>query len=227
MIPRRVSTTVKRGYRDLDGLRVEYEAKRLAIELRLEEFRRTGALPDQRLFEELCFCMVAVQSNARGSDAAVAALRKAGLLWAGGPEEIAAFLRHRTRFHNHKAAFIVGARERFFSKGASRLAETLDSFPSSKDVRTWLVCEIQGLGLKEASHFLRNTGRGEDLAILDRHILRNLIRHGVLRRLPRTLTPKRYLEIEARMERFSKEVGIPMAALDLVFWSRETGEIFK
>src|SRR5438445_356793 len=73
----------------------------------------------------------------------------------------------------------------------------------------------------------RRTGRGEDLAILDRHILRNLIRHGVLRRLPRTLTPRRYLDIETRIERFSKEIGIPMAALDLIFWSRETGEIFK
>jgi thermostable 8-oxoguanine DNA glycosylase len=29
------------------------------------------------------------------------------------------------------------------------------------------------------------------------------------------------------MGQFSLEVGIPMAALDLVFWSRETGEIFK
>jgi len=83
------------------------------------------------------------------------------------------------------------------------------------------------LGLKEASHFLRNTGRGEDLAILDRHILRNLIRHGVLRRLPRTLTARRYLDIETRTERFSNEIGIPMSALDLLFWSRETGEIFK
>ncbi len=218
---------MKRGYYDLDRLRAEYEAKRPAIEARLSEFRRTGARPDRRLFEELCFCIVAVQSNARRSDSAVTALRDAELLWSGPPEEIASFLRHRTRFHNHKAAFIVGARDRFFPQGAARLAESLDSFPSSKEVRAWLVREVPGLGLKEASHFLRNTGRGEDLAILDRHILRNLIRHGVLRRLPRTLTPKRYLEIEARMERFSREVGIPMAALDLVFWSRETGEIFK
>ncbi len=218
---------MKRGYQDLDRLRAEYEAKRPAIEARLAEFRRTGARTDRRLFEELCFCIVAVQSNARRSDSAVAALRDAGLLWSGRPEEIASFLRHRTRFHNHKAAFIVGARDRFFPKAAARLAESLDALPSSKEVRTWLVREVPGLGLKEASHFLRNTGRGEDLAILDRHILRNLIRHGVLRRLPRTLTPKRYLEIEARMERFSREVGIPMAALDLVFWSRETGEIFK
>jgi len=45
--------------------------------------------------------------------------------------------------------------------------------------------------------------------------------------MPHTLTARRYVEIEARMERFSRDVGIPMAMLDLIFWSRETGEIFK
>ncbi len=208
-------------------LRAEYAAKRSAIEARLEEFRRAGQESDERLFEELCFCILAVQSNARKSDAAVDALREADLLRSGRPRELAAFLRHRTRFHNHKATFIVRARSLFSPDGTGALPRTVGSFPSSKDARAWLVHEVDGLGLKEASHFLRNTGRGEDLAILDRHILRNLIRHGVLRRLPRTLTSKRYIDIERRIERFSKEIGIPMAALDLLFWSRETGEIFK
>src|SRR5436309_15772386 len=103
----------------------------------------------------------------------------------------------------------------------------LDAFPASNDACGWLVREVHGLGLKEASHFLRNTGRGEDLAILDRHILRNLIRHGVLRRLPRTLTPKRYLDIEGRIVSFSVEIGILMAALDLLFGSRQIGVVFK
>ncbi len=204
MVRNRIAESLKAAFRNIDTLRIEYEAKQPAIEARLEEFRRIGREGDERLFEELCFCLIAIQSRARTSDAAVAALRKAELLWSGGPKEIAAFLQHRTRFHNHKATFIVRAREQFFPRG-----------------------RVRGLGLKEASHFLRNTGRGEDLAILDRHILRNLIRHGVLRRLPRTLTPRRYLDIERRIERFSKEIGIPMAALDLIFWSRETGEIFK
>jgi N-glycosylase/DNA lyase len=227
MVRNPIAESLKSVFRNIDTLRFEYEAKQAAIEARLEEFRRTGREGDERLFEELCFCLIAVQSKARTSDAAVAALRKAELLWSGGPEEIAAFLQHRTRFHNHKAAFIVHAREQFFPRGRGELAKMLDSFRSSKDARGWLVREVRGLGLKEASHFLRNTGRGEDLAILDRHILRNLTRHGVLRCLPRSLTPKRYLDIEGRLERFSKEIGIPMAALDLIFWSRETGEIFK
>jgi len=49
----------------------------------------------------------------------------------------------------------------------------------------------------------------------------------VIGRMPPSLTPNRYVRIESRMERFSDAVGIPMAALDLLLWSRETGEIFK
>jgi len=37
----------------------------------------------------------------------------------------------------------------------------------------WLVKNLTGLGYKEAGHFLRNIGSGK-IAILDRHILRNL-----------------------------------------------------
>ena len=43
----RLLDPVKRGYRDLQTLRAEYDAKRPIIESRLEEFRRTGAMPDQ------------------------------------------------------------------------------------------------------------------------------------------------------------------------------------
>ena len=227
MPPRSFGAIVRPAYRDLEVLHAECEAKRPRIDARLADFRHIGRMPDERLFEELCFCILAVQSKARPSEAAVSALREAGLLWSGRRPEVASFLRHRTRFHNHKAAFIVRARERFFPDGNGVLAGTLNSFTSSKDAREWLVREVDGLGLKEASHFLRNTGRGEDLAILDRHILGNLVRHGVIRGMPHTLTAKRYVEIEARMERFSRDVGIPMAMLDLIFWSRETGEIFK
>ncbi len=215
------------AYRDLGVLRDELDAKESAIRERLADFRALGEAGDRVLFEELCFAILAIQSSARSSDAAVKALVREGLLWTAGPAEMARFLQHRTRFHNHKAAYIVRARERFFARGHSTLRVTLDRFPDPEAARTWLVAEVDGLGLKEASHFLRNIGRGEDLAILDRHILRNLVRHRVIGRMPRSLTPKRYLAIEARLQGFAAEVGVPVGVLDLLWWSRQTGEIFK
>ncbi len=215
------------AYRDLDSLRAELSAKQEAIDARLADFRRIGHGTDEQLFEELCFAILAIQSSARRSDAAVKALVREGLLGSASFRDIARFLRHRTRFHNHKAVYIVRARECFFPKGGSLLRATLDRFPNPKEARAWLVAEVDGLGFKEASHFLRNIGRGESLAILDRHILRNLLRHRVIGRMPKSLTPKRYQAIEARMEEFAGEVGISLGALDLLWWSRQTGEIFK
>lgn len=226
LMPARTFSPVA-AYRAVRLLHSEYEAKSARIWARLEDFRRVGSLPDERLFEELCFCILAVQSKAHSADSAVRALADAGLLWPGRPRQIASFLRHRTRFHNHKASYIVRARDRLFPEDGPQLSKSLEGHSDPKAARAWLVGEIDGLGWKEASHFLRNIGRGEPLAILDRHILRNLTRHRVIRAMPTSLTPARYLAIEGRMARFSNDVGIPMAALDLLFWSRETGEIFK
>ncbi len=208
-------------------LRKELAAKKDAIEARLAHFRTVGRGTDRQIFEELCFAILAIQSSARSSDAAVRALRDHGLLWSADSQAIARFLQHRTRFHNHKAAYIVCARERFFPAGRAVLKSSLDRFPDSREARSWLVAEVDGLGLKEASHFLRNIGRGEDLAILDRHILRNLVRHRIIGRLPTSLTRRRYLAIERRLERFAETLGVSIGVLDLLWWSRQTGEIFK
>ncbi len=93
--------------------------------------------------------------------------------------------------------------------------------------REWLVKDVKGIGYKEASHFLRNIGFGKQIAILDRHILKNLKLYGVIGDIPKMLSRKKYFEIEKKMMDFSKEIEIPMSHLDLLFWYKETGEIFK
>ena len=94
-------------------------------------------------------------------------------------------------------------------------------------MREWLVSNLKGIGYKEASHFLRNIGMGKNIAILDRHILKNLQKHGAIKEIPKSLTPKKYVEIENQMRDFSRKVKIPMEEIDLLFWSEETGEVFK
>lgn len=215
------------AYRDVQELLEELRAKEGAIRSRLADFRTVGRRDDRALFEELCFAILAIQSSARSSDAAVRALVTEKLIWTANADEIARFLQHRTRFHNHKAAYIVRARERFFPPGGPVLRATLERFSNPEEARAWLVAEVDGFGFKEASHFLRNIGRGEDLAILDRHILRNLLRHRVIGRMPKSLTPNRYRAIEARLRTFAGSIGVSVGELDLLWWSRQTGEIFK
>jgi N-glycosylase/DNA lyase len=209
----------------LDDLLKNYARKKIAIKRRILEFREMWKEPDERIFTELCFCLCTPQSNAKSCNNAVERIYRMGILFEGDEKEIEKYLTG-VRFHRNKARYIVGARKLFMKGGEVYLKEKI-RFSDPVKVRNWLVKNVRGLGYKEASHFLRNIGLGEKLAILDRHILKNLVRYGVIRSVPKTLTPKKYLEIEKRMKRFSKKFDIPLAELDLLFWSDETGEIFK
>jgi N-glycosylase/DNA lyase len=103
----------------------------------------------------------------------------------------------------------------------------LNSYPDIRECREWLVNNLTGLGYKEASHFLRNIGFGENIAILDRHILRNLCLLGVIPEIPEALSRAKYLRIEEKMSGFAAKIAIPLLHLDLLLWYKETGEIFK
>lgn len=212
-------------YRHLEELENDWRQRQADIEEAIARFRRAGRASDEELFSEMVFCLLAIQTSARRSDVAARALASNGLLWRGTSDELAHFLRQRVRFHNHKARYLVAARERFFGDEPTLRTWLLATPPVV--ARECLVREVDGFGHKEASHFLRNVGRGQEFAILDRHVLKNLRYHGVLRAIPESLTPSRYLAIEERVGALAERVRIPMEALDLVFWSRETGEVFK
>jgi N-glycosylase/DNA lyase len=201
-----------------------YAPVRPQIEARLGEFRLIWEnASEEELFRELVFCLLTPQSRARTCWNAVLRLERKGLVAQGEAcrvqEELAG-----VRFHQRKAEYICRARE-MFSDASMR--STLNEFSGSFAAREWLVKNVLGLGYKEASHFLRNIGLGEDLAILDRHILKNLLALGVIDSPPASLSRSSYLEIERRMTGFSKDVGIPMGHLDLLLWYKEAGEIFK
>ncbi len=219
--------TTKRGYKEVEDLLQEFDDKKDEIQSRLKKFVAVGLGSQDDIFAEICFCILTPQSRAKSCDKAVDALVRNNLLFKGSAKEIGHHLRGNVRFHNGKARFIIAARDVFMHNGRLMLKERLQDHEDPKAARDWLAENVLGLGYKEASHFLRNIGMGAQFAILDRHIMKNLQRHGVLKKPPRSLSKKEYLRIEGLMKDFSDYVGIPLPALDLLFWSRETGEIFK
>lgn len=179
----------------------------------------------ERLFQELAFCLLTPQSKAENAWNAILLLDKNNLLYTGNSEQISIHL-NTVRFKNNKARYIVKARETF-SNNLNEIKETLSSIPTTKTKREWLVKNITGYGLKESSHFLRNIGFSEDIAILDRHILRNLVNYNVIDEIPKSITQKIYLEIENKMELFSKSINISMTYLDFIFWYNAKSSLFK
>ena len=204
-----------------------YEIRKEEIGKRLSNFRKLfEKANDERIFAELVFCILTPQSKAKICWKAVENLMKKNLLIHGSYEQVLKELKG-IRFKKRKAKYIVEARKTFTRGNKICIKDVISSFSDPKEIREWLVENIKGMGYKEASHFLRNIGLGGDLSILDRHILKNLRLLGVIEDIPKTLTKKKYIEVEDKMRRFSKKIGIPLSHLDLLLWSKETGEIFK
>lgn len=210
----------------LDELVSRYNLKKDDLKKRLDEFKVVGQQDDPRVFAELAFCLCTPQSRAVNCWKAVEALTRNNLLYTGSNVQIKPFL-NAVRFNENKSNYIVQAREMFTNGNGISIKEKLFSMGKPEDMREWLFDNVNGLGMKESSHFLRNIGFGKSLAILDSHILKNLVKYGVIEEIPKSLTKKKYLDIEQKMKEFSEKIGIPFDELDLLFWSEETGMIFK
>ncbi|MBS3151982.1 N-glycosylase/DNA lyase [Candidatus Woesearchaeota archaeon] len=213
-------------YKDLDYLKQAYSQRKEIIQNRLKYFKSVWNEDEKRIFAELCFCLLTPQSKAKLCDAAIQNLVKTNLLFTGKEQDIKDYL-IGVRFNNNKSRYITEARNMFTKDGKIFIKDKIKQFDNELELRNWLVENVNGIGLKEAGHFMRNIGMYENVSILDRHILKNLHKHGVIDEIPNPLTKKQYLEIEEKMKLFCKEVGIGIEEIDLLFWSEETGEVFK
>ena len=194
-----------------------YDEKKGEIKSRLADFSKINNKED--IFYELCFCLLTSGSNARRCDARVKMLKQNNFMNTN-------FMPRQhirdIRFYNNKTENLLLAKKNY-----SSILDKLNSVKDNYQLREWLVNNVRGLGYKEASHFIRNIGKGKGLAILDRHILKNLKLLNVLENVPSHMSKKQYLDIEKRLLSYSSSIGIAAEELDLLLWSKETGEIFK
>ena len=212
---------------EMEEIKRVYGSKKIEIIRRLREFEQLGLKGnDEEIFTELAFCILTPQSKAKVCWSAIVNLKGRDLLLNGNTLQIRQGL-VGVRFKNKKAGYIVKMRKFFTSNGKLCIKPALKGFDNIYECREWLVKNITGIGYKEASHFLRNIGLGDEITILDRHILRNLFRLSVIKEIPKSITRSRYIHIETAMKDFAKRIDIPVPHLDLVFWCKETGEIFK
>jgi N-glycosylase/DNA lyase len=210
--------------REIKGI---YDHKREEIRLRLREFEKIWEVgTNEEIFAELVFCILTPMARGRYCFIAVENMVRTGILFTGDVAQIAREL-NGARFIYKKSAYIVEAREKFLRHSTVPLKSIIGRIDDGHEAREWLVQNVKGIGYKEASHFLRNIGFEQNLAILDRHILKNLQSLRTTEEIPGSLSRRRYFDIEKGMKEFSEEVRIPMSYLDLVLWYKETGQIFK
>jgi len=215
------------GKEFIDELRRDYSAKKPLIVKRLAEFRTVYEKGDRAIFEELCYCILTAGSSAKMGMRTVTALKD--ILRSGSEKELQQRAQaHRLRFSRLRPSYIYHTREYLDEVCGLKLKRLIGSFDSRHARRDFFAKNkgVKGLGYKEASHFLRNIGF-PGYAILDKHILNSLREMGVIGPRMRSTTRAGYLAIEMKLEQFANEIGIDMDHLDLLLWSRKTGEILK
>lgn len=213
----------------VEHIRATHKARGKEICARLNQFRdvwRNGS--DDRLWEELVFCIFTAGASARMGFRAIEAIRP--LLVNGSREDMTLALRKAGahRFPVERPGYIVVTRSYLREHCDLKLREKLKSFADPIERRDWLAREkqIKGLGYKESSHFLRNIGLMGH-AILDKHVMNCLTDLKVVEAPKPPATRAHYLETEDRLRLFAREIRIDFDELDLVLWSMKTGEVLK
>ena len=191
----------------------DYKIKKEEILSKLKEFEN-----NKDYFYEMCFCILTPQSSAKVAWKCILKLKE--LDFKNKNISPQSYIK-QIRFYKNKSKYLLELKNNY-----NLIEKKIKGNNYPKELREFLVKNVKGYGYKESSHFLRNTGH-KDLAILDRHILKNLKNYKVIKDIPNSLTPKKYCEIEDKFLNFSKKINIPIDHLDLLFWSQETGEIFK
>ncbi len=226
-------------------LRHEYENKKTKIMERLQQFEKFFNEPyswfytsnelkllnvqtkdDHRLFEELSFCIFTANTSAEMGLKAVDAVRN--VLINGAAHDMTRRLEGIYRFNNVRPEYVVHTRNYLKNSLNLQLKNKIMSFKNKEELRDFFAANknIKGLGMKEASHFLRNIGF-KGYAILDKHVINSLCEFGILRNNNAPKNKEEYISMEQKFIGFSKDIGIDMNELDLLLWSRKNGRILK
>ena len=196
---------------------------RKMVEDRIDEFRAVHEMDSNKWYEELVYCLLTAFASASMGQKCVDALCRDNMLFEGSEEDIRGCLVETGhRFPNKRAEYVYNTQHL-----APTIKKTIQGFKDSRKAREWLVENIKGFGWKEASHYLRNVGYF-DLAIIDRHIINNLVEHKIADLDPKKgLTKKRYLAVEQTLDLLAEELDMLPGELDLYMWYRKTGKVLK
>jgi len=210
-------------------LQAAYKLKKFRIKKRLNEFSYFYNNPvswffednimklkpvdkdeNERIFEELVFCILTANTSAIMGLKAIDKIRDT--LKYGALVDIRSGLKSAAyRYPNKRSEYIIEARYKFIDN----IKDIINRYNNLLELREFFVANVKGIGYKESSHFLRNIGfRG--LAILDKHILRSMLEHDIINKIPKTMTKNKYINLEQKYFEFANNLNIDSDELDLL-----------
>lgn len=195
--------------------------KKKEVENRLNEFKEVNKSDDYIWFKELVFCILAANTSSRMASRITCAIDVNDFLTLSEKKLKNKMKSLSCRFYNRRSDFIISARKQMPLK---KKLIALDD----EEKRYYLVENVKGIGMKEASHFLRNTGHF-NFAILDKHVKNILFENDLIseKLKNKSITKKEYLDIENILKKISIKLKMSQGELDFYLWYMKTNEILK
>lgn len=186
---------------------------------------------EEKLWEELVCCVLSSQVKFELSQAVTQNLKRNGLLDLevldySYEDQLGEVLRSpvivdghsiKYRFPNSKAKQIATARQNIYGNGMS-LRKILYKYSESSELRATLVKLVPGLGMKQASMYLRNVSNSFELAVIDSHVLKYMNVMDLVEKVPSTISKAQYLVKENKLTKYAEKFDYPVGCVDYAIW---------
>jgi N-glycosylase/DNA lyase len=194
---------------------------------------------ERQLWEELVFCILGSRVKHETAESAFRRLRACGFLSLTNRSLGKSSWQKSVRSELRKSLFLplkldgqprkypfAGRRSYAINRSfiliygsGKTLMSILSDCGEPKKKRIALIRSVNGMGPKQASLFLRNVGFGEDIAILDSHILRYMSLSGLIVGSSTVVQGlSRYEHIEECLVRYAQSLKTKLSKLDLAIW---------
>jgi N-glycosylase/DNA lyase len=204
----------------------------------LDNRRKWDEMTEDELWQTLCLCILSSNVPYESAQSALSHLTEKGYLrfrWIVKTPSSESFIakelsrplylpikldgsRRKYRFPNVRARNLVQAARVMFSEKLY-LYDLLARCNSERAVREILVAKIPGIGLKEASHFLRDIGYSKNLAIIDSHVASFLAEiKAISLEEVKTINRSIYFELEGILQKLCKEHNVSLSVFDMAVW---------
>lgn len=189
----------------------------------------------REIFYNLCFALTAPQTAFKNNMKVIQELKRSEFYEKPVDLFLGTFQKEKNslkkllkpvRFYNNKARYLIGAKKNF-DKVLDLIWKEHGNYcylnkDCGYDKREWLVKNVKGLGMKAASHFLRNLGY-DALAIIDTHILKFMAEELGYYEYPKSIGIRYYKELEMDFQYIAGKLNLTTAELDALIWKEYSG----
>ncbi|MFL2630562.1 MAG: hypothetical protein ACJ0OP_02225 [Thermodesulfobacteriota bacterium] len=204
------------------------EEKKQEINNKISAFSKIKSGSNNDIFAELVFTILAAGTSAQLALNTTNILVQKNFVFNASLDDIVAKLKSCYRFYNVRGKYIYNTREYLRDSYNFNFHEIFRNIQDPHLRRSFFSSDkrIQGVGMKAASHFLRNIGFDE-YAILDKHIINLMKEVGYIENDYAINKEESYLYAESILKSIAKEKRISLPVLDLALWFYKTGKIIK